>query len=104
MRHNLRNANGDFFCYSSSGAFEYEWVPEAVLKARGYAEMIIYADRQYAESKIQEARSPKESGNMVRPDYPDMTGAYAAPETQAYLDYAEANFITISPNTSVWHR
>lgn len=92
MRYNLRNSNGDFFCYCSDGAFAYEWVAEDALKARGYAEMIISVDREYAEHKIKEARSPKILSGMQRPDYPDMTGAYAAPETEEYLEYCDMHF------------
>ena len=92
MAYNLRNSDGDFFCYRVDGEFGYEWVPESVLTARGYTELIIFEESRHADKEIRIAQSPKVLSGMVRPDYPDMTGAYAAPETQAYLDYAEANF------------
>ena len=92
MRYNLRNEAGDYFCYCSDGTFAYEWVPEAVLQARGWSELIIYLSEKDATSESQMAISPKEKRNMIRPDYPDMTGARAVPETEEFLQYAEANY------------
>lgn len=89
MRYNLRNEAGDYFCYCSDGTFAYEWVPEDVLAARGWDQLIIYRDEKSADSESQMAISPKKLSGMMRPDYPDMTGARAVPETEEYLKYAE---------------
>lgn len=80
-RFNLRNQSGQYLCYNEG--FYYEWV-DAQLVSRNIAErgvhvgLVSFVGRDYALLKIREASSPKWERNMVRPDYPDMTGAWAA--------------------------
>jgi hypothetical protein len=50
-----------------------------VLESRQRVGLVSFVGRDYALLKIKEASTPKWEGNMVRPDYPDMTGAWAAP-------------------------
>lgn len=78
----LRNPQGQYFgkqphVGNGHASLSYEWVDTV-----NYA--ISLRGKKYAESKVQEALTPKELpvGNrtMVRPDYPDMTGAYAVPD------------------------
>jgi hypothetical protein len=76
-RFHLRNAEGQYLCYNEG--FYYEWVDSAVLESRQRVGLVSFVGRDYALLKIREASTPKWEGNMVRPDYPDMTGAWAAP-------------------------
>lgn len=89
MRYNLRNEAGDYFCYCVDGTFAYEWVPEDVLAARGWSELIIYGNTKNAEDEVKLAETPEIFKGWQRPAYPDMTGARAVPETEEYLKYAE---------------
>ena len=78
---NLRNASGQYLCYNEG--FYYEWVDahtvDASIAELGvHVGLVSFVGRDYALLKIREASSPKWEGNMVRPDYPDMTGAWAA--------------------------
>ena len=98
MRYNLQNTAGQYFC-STRDSLAYEWVSADALAARGYDGLLVYTEKRHAEQDILQARSPKtvKVGNraMVRPDFPDMTGAVPVAESQEYLAYAEANHTKI---------
>lgn len=75
-KYHLRNAQGQYLCYNEG--FYYEWVNSARIQSGHCEGLVSFVGRHYAELKIREASTPKRQANMVRPDYPDMTGAWAA--------------------------
>ena len=75
-RFNLRNQSGQYLCYNEG--FYYEWVDAHLVESGQHVGPVSFVGREYALLKIRDAQTPKWEGNMVRPDYPDMTGAWAA--------------------------
>lgn len=82
MRCHIMNSKREYFC-ATSDCMSYEWVSEGKLKARNYAGQLIFIDSEVAMRHVKAADGPKEvkSGgtHWVRPDYPDMSGAYTVP-------------------------
>lgn len=76
----LKNDAGEYFCYRNDGHFGYEWVSEEALKARKSEGLISFTEERHAEKEIRMALSPKEVGGWIRPDYPDMSGAFVVLE------------------------
>ena len=74
-KYHLRNGLGQYFCYNE--AFCYEWVDAHAVESGEHVGPVSFVGREYALRKILEAQTPKTVRNMVRPDYPDMTGAWA---------------------------
>ena len=105
MRYNLQNTAGQYFC-STRDSLAYEWVSADALAARGYDGLVIYTEKRHAEQDILQARSPKtvKVGNraMVRPDFPDMTGACQSQSPKSIWLMQKPITQRLVDNSAVW--